>query len=39
VPEHPMLFHLLAPDVKCPACGADLAFVRVRGHRDLCMAN
>ena len=26
-----MLFHPLAPDVKCPACGAALTFIRVRG--------
>ena len=30
-----MLFHPLAPDVRCPTCGAGLTFVRVRGHRDL----
>ena len=31
VTELPMRFHPLASDVKCPACGADLTFVRVRG--------
>jgi hypothetical protein len=35
VPELPMRFHLLAPDVKCPACGADLTFIWARGRRDL----
>ena len=35
MPELPMRFHLLAPDVKCPTCGADLTFVRVRGYGDL----
>ena len=30
-----MRFHLLAPDVKCPACGVELTFIRVRGGRDL----
>jgi ssDNA-binding Zn-finger/Zn-ribbon topoisomerase 1 len=30
-----MRFHLLSPDVKCPACGADLIFVRVRQFGDL----
>jgi hypothetical protein len=35
VPEFPMRFHLLAPDVKCSACGGDLVFVRVRGYGDL----
>ena len=35
MPELPMRFHLLAPDVKCPACGAGLTFVRVRAYRDL----
>jgi uncharacterized Zn finger protein len=30
-----MRLHPLAPNVKCPACGADLTFIRVRGHRDL----
>jgi hypothetical protein len=35
VPDLPMRYHLLAADVKCPACGACLAFVRVRGFGDL----
>jgi hypothetical protein len=35
VPQLPMLLHPLAPDVKCPACGAGLTFVRVRGYGDL----
>ena len=35
MPELPMRFHLLAPDVKCPACGGDLRFIRVRGYGDL----
>jgi len=26
-----MRFHLLAPEVKCPNCGAGLVFIRVRG--------
>jgi len=26
-----MRLHLLAPNVKCPACGAGLTFIRVRG--------
>jgi hypothetical protein len=30
-----MRFHPLAPEAKCPACGADLTFVRVRGYGDL----
>ena len=34
MPE-PMLLHPLAPDVKCPACGAALAFIRVRRYGDL----
>jgi hypothetical protein len=34
MPE-PMLLPPLAPDVKCPACGADLTFIRVRGWGDL----
>jgi hypothetical protein len=34
VPE-PMLLHPLAADVKCPACGAGLTFIRVRRHGDL----
>jgi hypothetical protein len=35
MPGPPMRFHLLAPDVKCSACGGDLVFVRVRGYGDL----
>ena len=35
MPELPMRFHLLAPDVKCPACGGDLTFIRERGYGDL----
>jgi hypothetical protein len=35
VPKLPMRFHRLAPKVKCPACGARLTFVQVRGYRDL----
>ena len=35
LPEPPIWFHPLAPDVKCPACGADLTFIRTRGRRDL----
>ena len=35
MPEPPMRLHPLSPDVKCPACGAGLTFVRVRGYRDL----
>jgi DNA-directed RNA polymerase subunit RPC12/RpoP len=31
VPEPPMRFHPLAPEVKCPDCGASLTFIRVRG--------
>jgi hypothetical protein len=30
-----MRFHLLAPDVKCPACGVGLRFIRVRLLADL----
>jgi hypothetical protein len=30
-----MRLHLLAPDVNCPACGAGLTFIRVRGYGDL----
>jgi len=30
-----MRYHLLPPEVKCPACDADLRFVRVRGCGDL----
>jgi hypothetical protein len=35
MPESLMRFHPLAPGVKCPACGAGLTFIRVRGYRDL----
>jgi hypothetical protein len=35
MPESPMRLHPLAPDVKCPACGADLVFVRRRLLADL----
>ena len=35
MPQLLMLLHPLAPDVKCPACGAGLTFVRVRGYGDL----
>jgi hypothetical protein len=35
VPELPMRFHRLASDVRCPACSADLTFIRVRGYGDL----
>jgi hypothetical protein len=35
VPESLMRFHLLAPEVKCPVCGADLTFIRVRRYCDL----
>lgn len=35
MPELPMRFHALAPKVKCPACGAGLTFIRVRGYGDL----
>jgi hypothetical protein len=34
MPELPML-HLLAPEVKCPACGASLMFVVRGGYGDL----
>ena len=30
-----MRLHLLAPEVKCPACGAGLVFIRVRAYGDL----
>jgi ssDNA-binding Zn-finger/Zn-ribbon topoisomerase 1 len=30
-----MRFHPLASDVKCPACGAGLTFLRVRRYGDL----
>ena len=35
MPERPMRLHPLSSDVKCPACGADLRFVRVRLLADL----
>ncbi len=35
MPEPRMWFHPLAQDVKCPACGGGLTFVRVRGYGDL----
>jgi ssDNA-binding Zn-finger/Zn-ribbon topoisomerase 1 len=35
MPELPMRFHPLGPGVKCPACGGDLVFVRVRLLADL----
>jgi hypothetical protein len=35
MPARHILLHLLAPDVKCPTCGSDLVFVRVRGNCDL----
>lgn len=35
VPDLPKRFHLLTPEVKCPACGAGLTFVRARGYGDL----
>jgi hypothetical protein len=35
MPDLPMRYHLLSPDVKCPACGAGLAFVRLRGWGDV----
>lgn len=35
MPGLPMRFHLVASHVKCPACGADLTFIRVRGYGDL----
>jgi len=30
-----MRYHLLAPDVRCPSCGAALTFVRIRRFADL----
>ena len=40
MPELPKRLHLLAPNVKCPACGAGLTFVEVRGQGDLyCCAS
>jgi hypothetical protein len=35
MPEHSMRLHPLAPDVKCPACGDGLGFIRVRKFGDL----
>ena len=35
MPELPMRFHLLAPDVRCPSCGGGLTFIRVRRYADL----
>jgi hypothetical protein len=35
MPDPPMRYHALAPDVKCPACGTNLTFVRVRAQGDL----
>lgn len=35
MPAPRMRFHSLAPEAKCPACGASLTFVRVRGYGDL----
>ena len=35
MPAPRMRFHPLAPEAKCPACGASLTFVRVRGYGDL----
>ena len=36
MPERPMRLHPLAPDVKCPNCGAGgLAFIQVRKFGDL----
>jgi hypothetical protein len=36
VPAPPMRFHPLAPDARCPGCGAEgLTFIRVRRHDDL----
>jgi hypothetical protein len=35
MPERHMLLHPLPPGVKCPACGAGLTFVRVKGYGDL----
>jgi len=39
MPERDRLLHLLAPDVKCPACGGDLTFVRVHVSGDLYQCN
>jgi hypothetical protein len=35
MPELPMLLHPLAPDVRCPTCGAGLTFIQVRVYGDL----
>jgi hypothetical protein len=35
LPELPMLLHPLARDVRCPRCGGDLTFIRVRVFGDL----
>ena len=35
MPEVPMRLYPLAPEVRCPNCGSGLAFVQVRGYRDL----
>ena len=35
MPAPPMRYHLLGPEAKCPACGAGLTFIRVRGTGDL----
>jgi hypothetical protein len=41
VPDLPMRLYALAPEVKCPGCGADLTFIRVRKFGDLyqCSCN
>jgi len=35
MPESRMLLHSLPHEVKCPACGGGLTFVRVRQYGDL----
>ena len=35
MPGIPMRLHQLAPEVKCPACGSALAFIRVRVYANL----
>jgi hypothetical protein len=35
VPESPLRFHLLAPEVRCPSCGAGLTFIWVSEYDDL----
>ena len=35
MPTPPMRFHPLASDVRCPACGGDVMYIRVRGYGDL----